>query len=97
MSDEAADVIDVGIQVVPTVLRYNLRTNQWATCAPLGVARYDFACTVCEEKIYVAGGKSMLASARGISSAEVYDPHADTWTPLPNLHILRYKNIRQKY
>ncbi|PNX72555.1 kelch-like protein [Trifolium pratense] len=37
------------------------------------------------------GGKSKVASTRGISSAELYDPDIDTWTPLPNLHILRYK------
>ncbi|KAI9070808.1 hypothetical protein K1719_041307 [Acacia pycnantha] len=93
VSDDIADWVDVGIQVVPTVLRYDFRSSQWSSCAPLGVARYDFACTVCEDKIYVAGGKSMLASARGISSAEVYDPNADSWTPLPNLNILRYKCV----
>ncbi|KAF7840245.1 influenza virus NS1A-binding protein-like protein A-like [Senna tora] len=93
VSDESADLVDIGIQVVSTVLRYNLRTNEWFTCAPLGVARYDFACTVCEDKIYVAGGKSTLASAQGISAAEVYDPSVDRWTPLPNLHILRYKCV----
>ncbi|KAK7327937.1 hypothetical protein VNO77_22030 [Canavalia gladiata] len=93
VSDECADYIDQGIQVVSTVLRYSIRTNQWFICAPLGVARYDFACTVCDNKIYVAGGKSMLATARGISSAELYDPNLDTWTPMPNLHILRYKCI----
>ncbi|KAK7246564.1 hypothetical protein RIF29_41433 [Crotalaria pallida] len=93
VNDEYAEFVDVGIQVVPTVVRYNLRTNQWFHCANLGVARYDFACTVCDNKIYVAGGKSTLESARGISSVEVYDPDHDTWTPLPNLHILRYKCI----
>lgn len=91
VNDDSAEFIDEGIQVVPTVLRYNIRTNQWLNCAPLGVARYDFACTVCDNKIYVAGGKSKLATARGISSAELYDPDLDTWTPLPSLHILRYK------
>ncbi|KAJ1434775.1 Kelch-type beta propeller [Sesbania bispinosa] len=91
VNDEYADFVDEGIQVVPTVLRYNVKTNQWFNCAPLRVARYDFACTVCDNKIYVAGGKSTLASARGISSAELYDPDLDTWSPLPNLHILRYK------
>lgn len=96
VSDECADYVDEGIKVVATVLRYNIRTNQWFDCAPLGVARYDFACTVCENKIYVAGGKSTLACAgpaHGISSAEVYDPDHDRWTPLPNLRILRYKCI----
>ncbi|XP_054777022.1 F-box/kelch-repeat protein SKIP30-like [Prosopis cineraria] len=93
VSDDIADWVDVGVQVVPTVLRYDFQSSQWSSCAPLGVARYDFACTVCEDKIYVAGGKSMLASARGISSAEVYDPNTDTWTTLPNLRILRYKCV----
>ena len=93
VSDISAELVDVGIQVAPSVLRYNLKTNQWFQCAPLGVARYDFACTVCDNKIYVAGGKSTLACARGISSTEVYDPEHDMWTPLPNLRILRYKCI----
>ncbi|XP_057739599.1 uncharacterized protein LOC130956571 isoform X1 [Arachis stenosperma] len=91
VTDESADLLDVGIQVVPTVYRYNLKTNQFFPCAPLHVARYDFACTVCDNKIYVAGGKSTLASARGISSAEVYDPEFDTWRALPNMRVLRYK------
>ncbi|CAL5183392.1 unnamed protein product [Lathyrus oleraceus] len=93
VNDDSAEFLDEGIRVVPNVLRYNIRTNQWFNCAPLGVARYDFACTVCDNKIFVAGGKSMLASARGISSSELYDPELDTWTHLPNLHILRYKCI----
>lgn len=91
VNDESADFVDEGIQVVTNVLRYNVRTNQWFTCAPLSVARYDFACTVSDNKIYVAGGKSTLASARGISSSEVYDPDLDMWMTLPNLHTLRYK------
>ncbi|XP_028771670.1 F-box/kelch-repeat protein SKIP30-like [Neltuma alba] len=93
VSDDTADWVDVGIQVVPTVLRYDFRSSQWMSCSPLRVARYDFACTVCEGKIYAAGGKSTPACARGISSAEMYDPNTDTWTPLPNLHILRYKSV----
>ncbi|CAJ2648701.1 unnamed protein product [Trifolium pratense] len=90
-NNDSTEFLDKGIKVLPSVLRYNIRTNQWFICAPLSVARYDFACTVCDNKIYVAGGKSKVASTRGISSAELYDPDIDTWTPLPNLHILRYK------
>ncbi|XP_004485738.1 F-box/kelch-repeat protein At1g16250-like [Cicer arietinum] len=93
VNDDSAEFLDEGIKVVTNVLRYNIRTNQWFNCAQLNVARYDFACTVCDNKIFVAGGKSKLASARGISSSELYDPDHDTWTQLPNLHILRYKCI----
>ncbi|KAL1327094.1 hypothetical protein HN51_037186 [Arachis hypogaea] len=93
VSDDSAELVDVGIHVSPNVLRYNITTNQWFHCAPLGMPRYDFACTICNNRIYVAGGKSKLASAHGISSAEVYDPSLDTWTPLPSMHILRYKCV----
>ncbi|XVE51280.1 hypothetical protein DITRI_Ditri02bG0027200 [Diplodiscus trichospermus] len=92
-SSESDEFVDAGVQVSPLVLRYNVRLDQWSKCAPLGIPRYDFACAVCENKIYVAGGKSELASARGISSAEMYDPDLDEWTPLPGMSALRYKCV----
>ena len=64
--DESDEFIDVGVEVLPSVLRYNVCSNQWSQSAPLGEPRYDFACATCENKIYVAGGKSSLASRRGI-------------------------------
>ncbi|CAK9141568.1 unnamed protein product [Ilex paraguariensis] len=79
------DISEVDVEVLSSVLCYNVHTDQWSTCAPLNVPRYDFACTVCDNKIYVAGGQSTLASARGTSSAEMYDPSRDKWTPLPNM------------
>lgn len=81
------------VQVLSSVLRYNLRSEQWSKCAPLAIPRYDFACTVCDNKIYVAGGKSTLANAEGVSFAEVYDPSLNEWTPLPNMSTLRYKCV----
>ena len=81
------------VEVLSSVLRYNILTDQWFTCASLGIPRYDFAYTVCENKIYVAGGKYTLASTMGISSAEVYDPSVDEWTHLPNMSTLRYKCV----
>ncbi|XWS15693.1 hypothetical protein CRYUN_Cryun34aG0023700 [Craigia yunnanensis] len=38
-------------------------------------------------------GKSNLASARGISSAELNDPALNEWTPLPSMSTLRYKCV----
>jgi hypothetical protein len=90
-SEDSDDFVDMDIEVLSSVLCYNVQSNQWSQCAPLSLPRYDFACTVCDNKIYVAGGKSTLASARGVSSAEVYDSNLDIWTPLPNMDILRYK------
>ncbi|XP_050228504.1 F-box/kelch-repeat protein At1g67480-like [Mercurialis annua] len=81
------------IEVRSNVIRYNALLNEWFDCASISVPRYDFACTVCENKIYVAGGKSNLDSARGTSSAEVYDPISDVWTDLPSMSTLRYKCV----
>lgn len=90
---EANANVEVGVEVLSSVLRYDVQSQQWARCAPMGIPRCDFACTVWEDKIYVAGGKSSVACARGISSAEVYDPSLDEWTPLPNMSTLRYKCV----
>ncbi|XVF27689.1 hypothetical protein REPUB_Repub14bG0130500 [Reevesia pubescens] len=88
-----SDELDVGVEVSPLVLRYNVKLDQWTKCAELGTPRYDFACAVCDNKIYVAGGKTNLDSARGISSAEMYDPALDEWTSLPSMSTLRYKCV----
>ncbi|KAI4374104.1 hypothetical protein MLD38_012139 [Melastoma candidum] len=91
VSDELAELIDVEIEVVSTVMRYDVRTGSWSECAQLGTPRSDFACTVHGNRIYVAGGQSAPSSARGVSSAEVYDPNLDVWAPLPDMGTLRYK------
>lgn len=48
---------------------------------------------IIKSKIYVAGGKSSLAGARGLSSAEVYKPRFNMGTSLPNMNTLRYKCV----
>ncbi|KAJ4842231.1 hypothetical protein Tsubulata_030629 [Turnera subulata] len=87
------DTVEKDVEVVRAVLRYDIRTDEWIECAPLGMPRFDFACTVCEGKIYVAGGISTLACQRGISSAEVYDPALDEWKALPNMSSMKYKCV----
>ncbi|KAF9590478.1 hypothetical protein IFM89_035355 [Coptis chinensis] len=92
-SGDPEQITERDIEVRSMVLRYNVRTQEWSRCAPLRVPRFDFACTVCDNKIYVAGGQCTLGSARGISSAEVYDPTTNEWSPLPNMSTLRYKCV----
>ncbi|KAI4331171.1 hypothetical protein MLD38_029382 [Melastoma candidum] len=65
----------------------------WSRCAALETPRSDFACAVCDGKVYVAGGQSTIASARGVSTAEVYDLVADVWHHLPNMNTTRYKCV----
>ncbi|XP_047336101.1 kelch-like protein 1 [Impatiens glandulifera] len=76
-----------------SVLRYDTSTGLWSQCRPLNKPRYDFACTVLEGKIYVAGGLSELSVALGTSCAEVYDLSENKWTVLPNMSTLRYKCV----
>ncbi|KAI3434062.1 uncharacterized protein J3R85_006855 [Psidium guajava] len=93
VSDVLADWVDIEVEILSTVMKYDARTEQWSECASLGTPRSDFACTVCDNKIYAAGGQSNLGFARGISSAEVYDPIIDEWSPLPNMNTMRYKSV----
>ncbi|KAI4365111.1 hypothetical protein MLD38_021129 [Melastoma candidum] len=93
VSDELAGLFDTEVEVLSTVLRYDIGLDRWSRCAALSMPRSDFACAVCDGKVYVAGGQSTLASARGVSTAEVYDPVADEWQPLPNMNTTRYKCV----
>ncbi|CDP19682.1 unnamed protein product [Coffea canephora] len=85
--------LQTDVEVLSSVFCYNIHTEEWPNCAPLSVPRYDFAGTVCDNKIYVAGGQSALAGARGTAAAEVYDPLTDKWAPLPNTNRLRCKSV----
>ncbi|KAL3596360.1 hypothetical protein D5086_007997 [Populus alba] len=89
--DESDEFIDVGVEVLPSVLRHNACSNQMV--CTLGEPRYDFACGICENKIYVAGGKSSLASRRGIFLSRVYDPTLNAWSPLLGMSTLRYESV----
>ncbi|XP_073003456.1 F-box/kelch-repeat protein At1g67480-like [Typha latifolia] len=85
--------MEADVVIRPDVLRFDVRTGEWSTCAPVAVSRFDFACDACDGKIYVAGGQCDLASARGTAAAEVYDPLMDRWTPLPEMTTARYKCV----
>ncbi|KAL4585123.1 hypothetical protein LXL04_009738 [Taraxacum kok-saghyz] len=87
------DVSEVDLEVYQSVLRYSITNDAWFKCTPLKVPRFDFACTVSRNKIYVAGGKCTIDSVRGVSSSEVYDPALDEWELLPNMSSSRYKCV----
>ncbi|XAR66420.1 hypothetical protein NMG60_11012653 [Bertholletia excelsa] len=92
-SNEFDELTGINEEILSNVSRYDIQTEQWYECAPLIVPRYDFACIVCNNKIYVAGGQSTLSGARGVSSAEMYNPSLDEWTSLPNMSTRRYKCV----
>ncbi|EFJ31407.1 hypothetical protein SELMODRAFT_87207, partial [Selaginella moellendorffii] len=71
----------------------NTITGKWSQCASMSVPRVDFACTVCNGVIYVAGGRTGLRHERGIDLAEAYVPAQNAWIPLPAMNIARYKCV----
>ncbi|KAL3849879.1 hypothetical protein ACJIZ3_011761 [Penstemon smallii] len=66
------------------VWSYDPITRHWVPCASMIVPRAMFACCVLDGKIIVAGG--FTDCRKSISKAEIYDPEADVWAPIPDLH-----------
>ncbi|WP_437850211.1 kelch repeat-containing protein [Sorangium sp. So ce363] len=69
---------------------YDPATGTWSPAAPLLQARSGHAAILLPDgHVLVAGGRMMNAQAQGtsLSSAEIYDPMSDTWTPAGPLSI----------
>jgi Fibronectin type III domain/Kelch motif len=68
---------DSSSTIEKSVERYSTSSGTWQTVAPMNVARIAaLAATLDDGRVLAAGGS-------GNASAEVYDPQADTWTPVP--------------
>ncbi|XP_010932777.1 F-box/kelch-repeat protein SKIP30 [Elaeis guineensis] len=72
-----------GIFASNEVWSYDPLYREWARRAPMLVHRAMFACCALNGKIVVAGG--FTNCRKSISKAEIYDPEADVWEPLPDL------------
>ena len=66
-------------QARQTVLRYDVRGDDWVQCADLHKTRDHHALVSCNGKLYALGGWS---GARNRSSCECYCPVKDEWTLL---------------
>jgi len=60
----------------------------WSRLSNMNVARYDFACAEVNGLVYAVGGYG--ANGDGLSSAEVYDPDTNKWTPIESLRRPRW-------
>jgi hypothetical protein len=67
----------------------NYANGTWSTTAPMTIARLYFGSQVLPNgKVFVVGGEYTGVNANGTfanwgNTAEIYDPVANTWTPLP--------------
>lgn len=74
--------------------QYDPATNTWSAAAPLGSARaYHTATLLADGKVLVAGGFKSIGTAAQTeiaATAELYDPAANSWTPLASMSHARY-------
>jgi hypothetical protein len=78
--------------VLPSTELFDPTTSQWTSAAPMRDARADFDIALLPDgRVLVAGGTNNSADGNlgALSSAEVYDPAADTWTSLPEMNERR--------
>ena len=70
---------------------YNPHSNQWRQAASMSIPRYVHqAALLTDGRVLVAGGWSFTANSDpSKSSAEIYDPHTDTWAATGSLATAR--------
>ncbi|CAM6083226.1 unnamed protein product [Calypogeia fissa] len=62
------------------VLDMASRRQQWQPCASMQSGRYDFGCSVLDEKIFVVGGYGTNGGELPVHACEVYDPRTNAWS-----------------
>jgi hypothetical protein len=79
-----------GAEIITTTLAYTIATDTWGTRAgaPRAVAGYGVA--ACGGLLYRVGGSTLAAWPSGpvdeVKGTEVYDPAANQWATLPDMH-----------
>ncbi|MCO5583219.1 hypothetical protein L7F22_037127 [Adiantum nelumboides] len=69
-----------------SVWLYDPRTNAWKEAAAMGTPRAYCKTALLHNKLYAVGGVNRgHAGLTPLQSAEVYEPTADTWTPIPSM------------
>ncbi|BAT74371.1 hypothetical protein VIGAN_01202600 [Vigna angularis var. angularis] len=80
--------VDGTASVSEEVYQYDSCLNSWSRLSNMNVARYDFACAEVNGLVYAVGGYG--ANGDSLSSAEVYDPDTNKWTPIESLRRPRW-------
>lgn len=63
-----------------TTYIYDIATDTWSEGAPMPTPRYLATAVVVDGKIYVMGGRQLVASMSPVDANECYDPATNTWT-----------------
>lgn len=69
-----------------SVWLYDPRVNMWKEAAAMGTPRAYCKTALLHNKLYAVGGVNRgHAGLTPLQSAEVYEPSANTWTPIPSM------------
>jgi len=70
---------------------YDPVTGTWSLVAPMSTPRgWHRATLLLSQKVLVAGGRTGGGGSTVLQTVEVYDPKADTWTPVACLSTERF-------
>src|SRR3954451_22814924 len=83
---------DAACDYTNTAEVYNPDTNTWSNAGSMSTGRFEPTMTVLRSgKVLVAGGVGDVGTQRGValSSAEIYDPEAGTWSDAGTMSVAR--------
>ncbi|KAJ9146385.1 hypothetical protein P3X46_028657 [Hevea brasiliensis] len=71
---------------VSCVWRYDPILNRWSEITPMSTGRAYCKTSILNNKLYVVGGVTQFRGGLvPLQSAEVFDPHTDTWSEVPSM------------
>lgn len=76
---------------LPTAELFDPVTNTWTAAAPAATARLERSVTtLADGRVLVVGGVGPTGYPGARSTAELYDPTTDTWSPTADLAVGRF-------
>lgn len=76
------------------VWRYDPILNRWSEITPMSTGRAYCKTSILNNKLYVVGGVTQLQGALvPLQSAEVFDPHTDTWSEVPSMPFSKSQQL----
>ena len=77
---------DYGDEFVNTLYQYDPVPDEWKELRTMSTPRGEHGCVALNGKIYVFGGTADYNDLNAyLASGEVYDPAADTWSPIADM------------
>jgi N-acetylneuraminic acid mutarotase len=83
-----------GLDALASAELYDPQTNAWSSAGSFPDARFDHTATlVWDGRVLITGGgTSSNGAGWGVSSAAVYNPTNNSWTPVPAMSVSRFQH-----